>query len=141
MHFCLLSLSPDLRFNCYLRHFRGVQHFSRSLENHREEHPKLTQNDSQKALRDYEKGMKKSTMEKGGKHKEKGAQNGARKPSRRPSGKFGGTSPGRLGRGRGGISHPFDSTRSYSAGRARVVWRGVVARPASVAWRGIDFAW
>jgi len=65
-----------------------VQHFSRSLENHREEHPKLTQNDSQKALRDYEKGMEKSTREKGGKHKEKGAQNGASKTSRRPSGKF-----------------------------------------------------
>ena len=60
-----------------------------------EEHPNLTQNDPQKALRDYEKGMKKSTREKGGKHKEKGAQNGARKPSRRPSGNcfWGGVPP------------------------------------------------
>ena len=59
----------DLTAICSI--FVGMQHFSRTLENHKQKHLKLTQNDFQKALREYEEGMKKSTREKEGKGERK----------------------------------------------------------------------
>ena len=62
--FCLILQPPDPRFNCYLQRFRGVQHFSQTLEITKKRLQKSFQNDTQIDAKSLQKSMKKQIPKK-----------------------------------------------------------------------------
>ena len=62
--FLLIFEGPDPRSNCYLRHFSGVRHFSKSQEKYQKRPPKNDQNDTKTAPRGLQNCIQKPSQKK-----------------------------------------------------------------------------